>query len=360
MFRILRRSKKSHARFGELRTFHGVVPTPAFMPIATRGAVKGVTSHDMAALGSDILLANTYHLWLRPGLSVLKKHGGLHSFMGWNGPLLTDSGGFQVFSLAKLRTVTERGATFRNPVDGKTHTLTPERSMEIQKTFGSDFIMAFDDVPGYPVTKTTTRQSMERTTRWATRCLNVKLQKHQYRFGIVQGGVFPDLRKKHAAEMTRLPFDAFAIGGVSVGEPPKLIKKILALTTPLLPENKPRYVMGMGTPDQIVDAVKKGIDMFDCVLPTRDGRHGRLYVWKNRATLSWKTVNVKNASFARDIRLLDAACSCPLCTHHSRSFLRHLFAINESLGARLATLHNITFYLELFRLIRTKIRNGGI
>lgn len=360
MFTVLRRSKKSSARLGVLKTVHGVVPTPAFMAIATRGSVKSVAAHDLAALGADIVLANTYHLWLRPGLAVLKKHGGLHNFMGWNGPLLTDSGGFQVFSLAKLRTVTERGVSFRDPVDGKKHLLTPERSMEIQQVFGSDFVMAFDDVPGFPAAKKDVFGSMERTTRWAERCLNVKLQKHQKRFGIVQGGVFPDLRKKHAHVMARLPFDAFAIGGVSVGEPPKLIQKIIALTAPLLPENKPRYVMGMGMPDQVIDAVKKGIDMFDCVLPTRDARHGRLYVWKNRQTLSWKTLNVKNASFARDTRPIDASCSCPLCTHHTRSFLRHLFAISEPLGSRLATLHNITFYLELFVLMRKKITRGEL
>lgn len=366
-FRILKQSKKSAARTGTVHTPHGNFQTPAFMPIATRGAVKGLLPEDVRALGAEIILGNTYHLWLRPGLSVLKRFGGLHRFMQWNGPILTDSGGFQVFSLSGHRKISEKGVVFRDPVDGVSRLLTPEMSIRIQRDFGSDIIMALDECTPYPATRRYATESMEMTTRWAKRCLAVKRKKGQALFGIIQGSTFHDLRRAHARGMSVLPFDGFAIGGVSVGEPEAVIHRIIAVTAPLLPANRLRYVMGIGKPHQLVYAAQQGIDMFDCVLPTRDARHGRLYVWKKNGTSRvgrtknfYDVVNVKNARYAKDPRPFDASCPCTLCTGFSRAYLRHLFVTNELLALRLATLHNLTFYLSLMQEIRRAIRSGGL
>ncbi len=337
------------------------------MPIATKAAVKGVVPDEVRAAGADIMLGNTYHLWLRPGTSVIKKAGGLHGFMRWNGPILTDSGGFQVFSLAKFRKLTERGVTFRDPYDGQIRLLTPELSMRIQRNLGSDIMMALDECTPYPATREQARASMDLTTRWAQRCLMVKRSRDQALFGIVQGSTYHDLRADHAKQLSELRFDGFAIGGVSVGEPEHVIHRIISVTAPQLPEPKPRYVMGIGKPHQLVFAVEQGIDVFDCVLPTRDARHGRLYVWKKNGRTRFPStnafydvVNVRNARFARDMRPFDPECICLLCRHFSRAYLRHLFVTEEPLGQRLATLHNLTFYLSLMIEMRRAIRGGRL
>lgn len=366
-FRFSRRSTKSAARVGIVQTEHGAFRTPAFMAIATRGAVKGLLPEEVRAVGAEIILGNTYHLWLRPGMTVLRRFGGLHRFMKWDGPILTDSGGFQVFSLSGHRTITEKGVVFRDPVDGVSRLLTPEISIRVQRDFGSDIIMALDECTPYPATRRYATESMEMTTRWAKRCLAVKRKKGQALFGIIQGSTYHDLRAAHAREMSELPFDGFAIGGVSVGEPEAVIHRIIAVTAPLLPVNKPRYVMGIGKPHQLVYAVRQGIDMFDCVLPTRDARHGRLYVWKKNGKARfantknfYDVVNVKNARYAKDPRPFDASCPCVLCTGFSRAYLRHLFVTNELLALRLATLHNLTFYLSLMQEIRRAIRSNQL
>ncbi len=366
-FRLQKTSKKSRARLGRLVTKHGTIPTPFFMPIATKAAVKGIDTAELHTVGTDIVLANTYHLWLRPGTAIIKRHGGLHAFMHWDGPILTDSGGYQVFSLAKHRIIGEKGVAFRDPVDGGRRFLTPEQSVAIQRDLGSDIIMVLDECPAYPVTKRYALASMDMTTRWAKRCLKAKRGRQQALFGIVQGSTFTDLRKQHAQEMAELPFDGFALGGLSVGEPETVINRMIDAAEPYLPKAKPRYVMGMGKPHQLVEAVKRGMDMFDCVLPTRDARHGRLYVWKPNGkrllttTRSFSTtMTIKNSKYARDLRAVDATCPCALCTGYSRAYLRHLFATNEPLGMRLATIHNLTFYLGLMAAIRKAIAAGKL
>lgn len=363
-FSILASSKKSKARVGRVTTLHGGFATPAFMPIATKAAVKNLTPEELSNLGAEIILSNTYHLWLRPGLSVIKKAGGLHRFMGWKGPILSDSGGFQVFSLSSFRKVSEKGVVFRDPLDGSLHTLTPERSIAIQQALGSDIVMAFDECPPYPTKKADAKLSMDRTTRWAKRCLATKLAKDQALFGIVQGATYPDLRKVHAQELAKLRFDGFALGGLAVGEPMNILYRMIDAAEPHLPKNKPRYVMGLGRPDQLVEAIRRGMDMFDCVLPTRDARHGRLYVFTpgGRAKIGrqgsfWMTMTIKNARYIRDIRPIDQTCSCLTCTTYSRAYLRHLFATNEPLAGRLATVHNLAFYLELMGKIRSVIES---
>ncbi len=366
-FSIIASSKKSRARIGRVMTPHGSFVTPAFMPIATKAAVKNLTPQELSALGADIILSNTYHLWLRPGLSVIKKAGGLHRFMGWKGPLLTDSGGFQVFSLSSFRKVTEKGVTFRDPLDGSVHTLTPERSMAIQRALGSDIVMAFDECPPYPTKKADAKLSMDRTTRWAKRCRASKLARGQALFGIIQGATYPELRKAHAQELAKLPFDGFAIGGLAVGEPTNALYGMLDATEPYLPKNKPRYVMGLGRPDQLIEAIRRGMDMFDCVLPTRDARHGRLYVFApdgrtrvGRSKTFYRALSVKSALCAKDFRSPDPRCLCQTCTTFSRAYLRHLFATSEPLAGRLATLHNLAFYLELFSIVRDRVERGKL
>jgi len=384
MFKILKTSKKSRARLGKLKTLHGVVPTPFFMPIATKASVKTLDSADILNLGAEIILSNTYHLLLRPGMEIMKKAGGLHKFMNWGGPILTDSGGYQIFSLAKQRKITRDGAIFRSHIDGKQFTLTPELALEIQKNIGSDIAMILDVCAPYPATRKVAEEAARLTTAWAVRSKKIK-NKNQLMFGIVQGSVYKDLRLQSARELMNLNFDGYAIGGLAVGEPRKDMFKILDYVIPELPAEKPHYLMGVGQPEEIVEAVRRGIDMFDCVLPTRNARHGLIYIWSPRLSLRggrkptkqspeiaalsrqggiarkdrfYDTLHITNEKFKKDFSPLDKNCSCPTCKNYTRAYLRHLFIAGEPLGLRLATIHNVHFYLELMRKIRKAIRAG--
>jgi len=380
-FKILKKSKNSKARRGKIYTAHGAVNTPCFMPIATRGAVKNLTPGELEDLGAEIILGNTYHLYLRPGEKLVKKSGTLHKFINWKKPILTDSGGFQVFSLAKLRKISERGVEFRSPIDGAKHFFTPEKSMQIQLDLGSDMIMAFDECTPYPATREYAKNSLEITARWAARCKKffvaktAKLKAKHFLFGIIQGSIFKDLREESAKQIVGLNTDGVAIGGVSVGEPPEKMIEVLDWVAPYLPEKKPHYLMGVGYPEQIVEAVKRGIDMFDCVIPTRNGRHGELFVFsagplrhsvseasrriKNTDVFKNKnfydTIHITNKKFTADFGPVDKTCDCYTCRNFSRAYLRHLFMTRENLGLRLATIHNLKFYLELMKKIRSAI-----
>lgn len=375
-FRILKKSKRFLARRGILKTAHGEIQTPFFMPIATKGSVKALDSGDIKDLGAEVILANTYHLFLRPGTDVLKKFGGLHKFMNWKGPILTDSGGFQVFSLGVRMEeknggdswvkLSEKGVEFRSHINGAKHKLTPEKAIQIQAAIGSDIIMVLDECPSAMATPAYLKDSLELTTRWARRSLEEKKRlekklprlKKSLLFAIVQGGTNARLRKVSATQLLKIGFDGYALGGLAVGEPVKDMLKTLDATVPLLPQDKPRYLMGVGYPEQIVEAVKRGIDMFDCVLPTRNARHGVLFM-DLKITKNWKTsyklIRIKQRSFAKDERPIDANCSCETCKNYSRAYLRHLFSAEEPLALRLATLHNAHFYLDLMRKIRNVI-----
>ncbi|MGE4053777.1 MAG: tRNA guanosine(34) transglycosylase Tgt [Vicinamibacterales bacterium] len=354
----------SSARRGVLTTPHGDVETPAFMPVGTQGAVKGVTHRDLEDAGAAILLGNTYHLYLRPGDDLIARRGGLHRFIGWTKPMLTDSGGYQVFSLAERRTVLEEGARFQSHLDGSTHMLTPERATDIQARLGSDIAMVLDECLEYPATVDAARGSMERTARWARRCRDRLLQLRttgaegvtitnsgQAQFGIVQGGVHPDLRRESAAATLAIGFEGYAIGGLSVGEPPDVMYEFVQLTAAELPVAQPRYLMGAGTPEDLVESVSRGIDMFDCVLPTRNARNGQLFTADGR-------LNIRNARFADDPRPVSEECRCYTCRHFSRAYLRHLAMAGEMTGATLNTLHNLTFYLDTLSRIREAIAFG--
>ena len=426
-FKILKKSKKTKARWGKIYTARGAINTPCFMPIATRGAVKNLAPSELEGLGAEIILGNTYHLFLRPGEKLVKKAGGLHKFMNWNHPILTDSGGFQVFSLGQKKgetrspllnwgraglprssvKISERGVEFCSPIDGAKHFLTPEKSMQIQLDLGADMIMAFDECTPYPATREYAAESMRITFDWALRCkkyidksqipssksqsnlklqiLNSKLQKKLFKtpfskggmgdltpkyflFGIIQGSTFKDLREESAKQIVGLDMDGVAIGGVSVGEPQEKMLEALDWVAPFLPEAKPHYLMGVGYPEQIVEAVKRGIDMFDCVIPTRNARHGALFVWsfdfaqdkrrgKNifKAKNFYNVIHITNKKFTRDFSSVDKTCGCELCRNFSRAYLRHLFITKENLGLRLATIHNLAFYMELMRKIRESI-----
>ncbi len=368
-FKILKKSKKSKARIGILKTKHGVVKTPIFLPIATKAAIKNLTSEELKDLGAEIILSNTYHLFLRPGEKIIKEIGGLHQFMNWSGPILTDSGGFQVFSLAKIRKVKENGVEFISEIDGQKFFLTPKKAIQIQLDLGSDIIMSFDECVGYPTPKKETEMAVKRTTKWAKigkDYFEKKIGKRKDRpliFGIIQGGIYKDLRLKSLKEITALNFDGYAIGGLAVGEPVKEMYKILNYLVPLLPENKPRYLMGIGKPEQIIKAIKIGIDMFDCVIPTREARHGRLYKFKfknleilNQNIKFYEEINIKNAKYQKEFQPIDKNCDCYTCKNYSLAYLRHLFMSNEILGLRLATIHNLKFYLDLIKIIRDAIR----
>jgi len=324
------------------------VRTPVFMPVGTAGTVKGVTTGELRDMRAQVILGNTYHLYLRPGHARVERLGELHKFMHWQGPILTDSGGFQVFSLAGLNKIDDEGVTFQSHIDGSTHRFTPELSMEIQKGLGSDMVMAFDQCPPYPATRDEVRAAMRRTVSWAERGLRVPLKPHQARFGIIQGGLYEELRMQSAQDLTSLPFDAFAIGGLSIGETPELMQKMAYFTAPLLPQDKPRYLMGVGRPEDLVEGVRAGIDMFDCVMPTRNARNGQLFTSRGK-------VNIKNAKYADDAGPLDPECPCETCTRYSRAYLRHLFICGELLSARLNTVHNLTFYIGLMEQMRTAI-----
>jgi queuine tRNA-ribosyltransferase len=342
------------ARAGCLHLPHGTVATPAFMPVGTYGTVKGMTPQELEALGADIVLGNTFHLMLRPGPEVVALHrDGLHGFMGWPHPILTDSGGFQVFSLAELRRIDETGVRFRSPVDGAALHLRPEDAMDVQRALCSDIAMAFDDCTAYPATHAAARESMERSMRWAHRS-----HVHYYReappgqlFGIVQGGMYTDLREASLASLLQLDWPGLAIGGLAVGEPEEERLKVLEATLPLMPPDRPRYLMGVGYPQDIVAAVLRGVDMFDCVMPTRHARNGHLFT-------SQGVLNIRNAAWQKDTGPIDPACDCDTCRRYSRAYLRHLDRCNEILGVRLATLHNLHFYLALMRRIRAAIGAG--
>jgi len=343
----------SRARLGLLQTPHGPVETPVFMPVGTQATVKTMTPGEVREVGGTIVLSNTYHLYLRPGHDIVAEAGGLHSFMGWDGPILTDSGGFQVFSLGPLRRITDDGVTFRSHIDGSEHYFSPEKSMEIQMALGADVAMAFDECAPYPCSYEDARAAVERTTRWARRCLDSHRRQDQALFGIIQGGMYRDLRLKSAAEIMAMEFPGYAIGGLSVGEPKPLMYEVLDYLVPAMPENKPRYLMGVGSPDCLVEGVYRGVDMFDCVLPTRIARNGTVF------TRDGKLV-VRNAEYARDFSPLDPECNCYACRNFSRAYIRHLIKANEVLGIRLTTWHNLQFVLSLMQDIRTAIANNSL
>jgi queuine tRNA-ribosyltransferase len=355
MFKLVYKDKNSSARLGVLKTSHGEVNTPVFMPVGTQATVKALSNEDVASCGAEIILGNAYHLYLRPGLDIIKRAGGLHKFMGWEKPILTDSGGYQVFSLATLRKLTEEGAEFSSHIDGSKHLLTPEKVVDIQRTLGSDIMMTFDECVHYPAARDYVEQSLSLTTRWARRSkIHFDSQlaadnRRQLLFGIVQGGTYTDLRKRAADDLTGIGFDGYAIGGVSVGEPENLIYDIAGYAASLLPEDKPRYLMGVGTPPDVLEAIARGCDMFDCVVPTRNGRNGQAFTWEGELQL-------RNAEYKEDFRPIDEKCGCFACRTHTRSYIRHLFNTEEILGLRLVSLHNIHFYVKLIQLSREAIR----
>lgn len=344
-FEIRKECAGTAARRGCLYTPHGKIETPVFMPVGTQATVKTMTPEELASLGASIILSNTYHLYLRPGADIVREAGGLHRFMHWPRAILTDSGGFQVFSLGEMRKIEEAGVTFRSHLDGSTHFLGPEGAMEIQMALGADIVMAFDECTPYPCSYAYAQNSLERTSRWARRCQQAHTRKDQVLFGIVQGGMFPALRRQSARELTALNFWGYGIGGLSVGEPKSLMYEMLEETVPLLPRSKPRYLMGVGSPDCLVEGVSRGIDMFDCVLPTRIARNGT--VMTSRGNLV-----IRNAIYARDYQPVDAECSCYTCQNYTRAYLRHLIKANEILGHRLTTIHNLHYLLNLMQEIR--------
>ncbi len=363
-FRFTLRGTDGPARLGEFETPHGLVQTPAFMPVGTQGAVKATLHRDLLESGAEIILGNTYHLFLRPGDALIARRGGLHRFIGWDRPMLTDSGGFQVFSLAQRRTITEDGAEFQSHLDGSRHQLTPERAVDIQARLGSDIAMVLDECLAYPATREAAVDSMQRSVRWAARC-RARLERlrgtppsdvmvtnpGQAQFGIVQGGVFSDFRQESADATVAIGFEGYAIGGLSVGEPIDQMYTVVQETAGRLPADSPRYLMGAGTPEDLVECVARGIDMFDCVLPTRNARNGQLFTSLGR-------LNIKNAKYAEDESPVDPACRCYTCTHHSRAYLRHLYQAGEMTAGALNTLHNLTFYLDTMQRIREAIQLG--
>jgi len=404
-------SQKEKQRVGRLATKSGVINTPFFMPIATRGAVKNLTSEELKKIGAEITLGNTYHLWLRPGDELIARAGDLHRFMNWDGPILTDSGGFQVFSLGDRAEskfgkngvkLSEEGVEFIDPVDGKKYFMSPEKSIEIQLNLGSDIIMVLDECLPFPCSYEDAKRAVERTTAWAKRCkeyferkINSKIQKTNSKpqvaeqsslrgkqiqnseliinnsvsrpllFCIVQGSIYEDLRKESAKQLVEIGFDGYAIGGVAVGEPREKMREILEWVIPILPEDKPRYLMGLGRPEEIVHAVENGVDMFDCVIPTREGRHGRLFVWKNPSFNSspyqgggesgvfYEAININNEKYREDFSKLDENCNCLFCQNYTKAYLRHLFVVNEPLALRLASVHNLKFYLDLMNKLKS-------
>jgi queuine tRNA-ribosyltransferase len=336
------------ARRGQLHLAHGTVQTPAFMPVGTYGTVKAMSPFELTEIGFEMVLSNTFHLWLRPGLEVIERFGGLHRFMGWDKPILTDSGGFQVFSLGKLRKITEEGVKFASPINGDKLFLTPEISMQIQRTLNSDIVMIFDECTPYPATEREAGDSMRMSLRWAERSKAAHAGNPNALYGIVQGGMFETLRDESARELIGMDFDGYAIGGLSVGEPKDDMTRILAHTAPQLPADKPRYLMGVGTPSDLVAAVAQGIDQFDCVLPTRNARHGILYTRHG-------DMRIRNARWKTDTAPIDEACTCHTCTHFSRAYVHHLIRAGEILGARLATIHNLHYYHRLMADMRAAI-----
>ena len=341
------------ARRGRLRFPRGVVETPAFMPVGTYGTVKAMTPEELTGIGAQIILGNTFHLMLRPGMEVMRAHGGLHRFMHWQGPILTDSGGFQVFSLATLRKITEEGVNFRSPVNGDPILLTPERSMQVQRDLDSDIVMIFDECTPYPATEGEARKSMELSLRWAARSRAEfdRLENPHSLFGIVQGGLYESLRRESIAGLTQVGFDGYAIGGLAVGEPKEERERVLEAVEPHLPRERPRYLMGVGTPEDLVESVRRGVDMFDCVMPTRHARNGHLFT-------STGVVKIRNAQYESDTKPLDERCGCYTCRNYTRAYLRHLDRCGEILAARLGTIHNLYYYLSLMQSIRDAIEGS--
>jgi len=382
-FELQKTSKKSRARAGILHTAHGPIETPFFMPIATKAAVKGLTIGEVQSAGAQITLSNTYHLLLQPGMAIMKKFAGLHKFMNTTLPILTDSGGFQIFSLGHMRQLRADGVEFRSHINGDKHLLTPKKVIDIQTILGSDIMMVLDYFPGYPATRKEAEHSVATTTRWAQMAKEYKKKlenrnkklRNQLLFAIVQGSTFKDLRLQSAKELIAIGdgfstkggpasgWDGYAVGGLAVGEPALEMYKVLDYIVPVLPVDKARYLMGVGYPENIVEAVKRGIDMFDCVIPTREARHGRLFLWsaQGRNNLTGKfytTINIRNSQFKTDTKSVDKLCSCALCVDYTRGYLYHLFKTDEMLGLRLATIHNITFYLELMARLRRNVTKG--
>lgn len=352
-YELIKECKRTKARLGRIHTPHGMIDTPVFMPVGTQATVKSMTPEEVKDLGAEIILSNTYHLYLRPGADLIKEAGGLHRFMNWDAPILTDSGGFQVFSLGPLRKVTEDGVTFKSHLDGSTHYMTPETATEVQMALGSTIAMAFDECAPHPSDWEYTKAALERTTRWAARCKEAHHKEDQALFGIVQGGMYRDLRERSAREIVELDFPGYAIGGLSVGEPKPLMYEVLDYTVPLLPADKPRYLMGVGSPDCLIEGVMRGVDMFDCVLPTRIARNGTAMTSKGK-------VVIKNANHTRDFSPLDEACACYTCRNYSRAYLRHLFKAEEMLGPRLLTIHNLYFLVNLMKQIRKAIEEDSL
>ena len=361
MFQLVAQDPGSKARRGRVTTAHGVIETPAFMPVGTQGSVKAVSPRELRELKAQIVLGNTYHLFVRPGLEVIRHFGGLHRFMNWDRPILTDSGGYQIFSLAKLRKITDEGVRFQNHLDGTPTFISPEIAMEIQATLGSDIAMVLDECPPWPCEHDYAARSVEMTIRWARRCKEAMENGFASRsdrvtnpasvFGIVQGATFSDLRRQSAEATVQIGFDGYAIGGVSVGEPEPEMMLAVEYSEPFLPADKPRYVMGLGTPPQMIELIARGVDMFDCVLPTRLARNGTAFT-------ALGTLNLKNAEFMFDKRPIEEGCSCPACREFTRGYIRHLIKAEEILGLRLITLHNLHFYLDLMRKVRAAIENG--
>ncbi|OGS24849.1 MAG: tRNA guanosine(34) transglycosylase Tgt [Elusimicrobia bacterium RIFOXYB2_FULL_50_12] len=355
-FKILKKSGDCKARLGTLETANGTIRTPVFMPVGTQGTVKSISNDELVALGAEIILSNAYHLYLRPGTELISEAGGIHRFIGWKKPMLTDSGGFQVFSLATLRRLNADGVEFRSHIDGSKHTFTPEKSIEVQQKIGADIIMCFDECAPYPCAYDYAQRSMDTSVKWAQRCREYFEKsapdsgREQLLFGIIQGSVYADLRRESARRTVEIGFPGYAIGGLSVGEPKNDMAAMLEATVPLLPEDKPHYLMGVGMPEDIWEAVERGIDMFDCVLPTRNGRNGQAFTMRGK-------VNIGNAPYQRDFGPLDPECNCPACRGYSRSYISHLFRSQELLALRLLTLHNLYFMINLLDIIRKSIES---
>jgi queuine tRNA-ribosyltransferase len=352
-FKVIQKCDSSKARLGEIETPHGRFETPVFMPVGTQGSVKAVSSEDLVETGIKILLANTYHLYLRPGCGTIERFGGLHRFMNWKAPILTDSGGFQVYSLAKLRTISDEGVTFQSHLDGSRHFIGPKEAMEIQQVLGSDILMTLDECAPYPADYEYVLKSVKLTSLWARKCVEHKKDSRQALFGIVQGGMYGDLREMSAKDLTELSFDGYALGGLSVGEDRDTRERVVSETRRFLPDDKPVYLMGVGKPEDLVRAVSLGVDMFDCVLPTRNARNGTLFTHRGQLV-------IKNACHIEDDRPIDEKCGCYTCSHYSRAYLRHLFTAKELLAYRLNTIHNLYYYNQLMDDIRCAIREGRL